>query len=92
MMRAFKSQGNDAEIELSRSVQNQFRVLIVNDEEMQLTVLKMLFTRQKFNVSTAKNGFEAFEMVKDSSDSINRMFDLIIMDLNMPISDGFEST
>ena len=31
-------------------------------------------------------------MVKESTSSLSSMFDLIVMDLNMPISDGFEAT
>jgi len=43
-------------------------------------------------VSTAQNGYEAFEQVKSTVDQgADHMFDLIILDLNMPISNGFDA-
>ena len=68
------------------------KVLIANDEQMQLKVLKLLFQKYQFEVVTASNGFQAFEIVRESMGSINSMFDLIVMDLNMPISDGYQAT
>ena len=44
-----------------------------------------------FKVSTARNGQEAFEKVKQTMDSSKQMFDLVILDLNMPIADGYEA-
>jgi YesN/AraC family two-component response regulator len=39
------------------------RVLIANDEQMQLFVLKVLFNKADFEITTAINGYEAFELV-----------------------------
>mmetsp|Transcript_28363 Transcript_28363/g.42958 ORF Transcript_28363/g.42958 Transcript_28363/m.42958 type:complete len:99 (+) Transcript_28363:423-719(+) len=39
------------------------------------------------NIVKALNGLEAFELATDATD----MFDLILMDLDMPIMDGFEA-
>ena len=41
----------------------KFRCLIANDEDMQLNVLRFLFTNQQFEVVIAHNGFEAFQEV-----------------------------
>ena len=68
----------------------KYSVLIANDEEMQLYVLKVLFTKMNFDVQTARNGFEAFQMVVESHKS-REFFDLIVLDLGMPISDGYEA-
>lgn len=43
--------------------------------------------KNEFEVKTAINGHEAFEIFKDPVLS----FDLVILDLNMPISDGYET-
>lgn len=47
---------------------------------------------EKFNfkVVTAINGHLAYEEVLKSI-NVNKMFDLIILDLNMPVTDGFEA-
>lgn len=70
---------------------------------MQLYILKMLFIRYDFDVVTAINGYEAYNYVVKSVCDYNEatqnrdpnsnsyLFDLILLDLNMPISDGFET-
>jgi CheY-like chemotaxis protein len=65
-------------------------VLVVNDEPMQLLVLKNLFQQVNFVVTTATNGFEAFNFVKDSLES-KILFDLVVLDLNMPVMNGQEA-
>ena len=65
-------------------------MLVVNDEPMQLLVLKNLFQQVNFVVTTATNGFEAFNLVKDSLES-KILFDLVVLDLNMPVMNGQEA-
>ena len=40
------------------------RVLIANDDDMQLTILQMIFQTLDFEVEIAENGFEALEKVQ----------------------------
>jgi DNA-binding response OmpR family regulator len=54
---------------------------------MQLHCLEAVFKKNNFEVTTAINGHEAFEHFKRP----NQIYDLIVLDLNMPISDGFET-
>jgi CheY-like chemotaxis protein len=64
---------------------------------MQLCILQILFGKYNFEISTAINGYEAFELVSKSLTSYQSskdrkdLFDLVILDLNMPISNGFEA-
>lgn len=58
---------------------------------MQLTILESIFNQFEFNVVLARNGFEAFEEVVKSLREDRHPFNLIILDLNMPIADGFEA-
>ena len=39
------------------------KCLIVNDESMQLTILKMIFQGQNLECDIARNGYEAFTML-----------------------------
>ncbi len=60
------------------------RVLIVDDNEFQISVLKSYLKNVKYMISTALNGIEALKLAKDN------IFDLILLDIAMPEMDGFE--
>jgi len=61
-------------------------ILIVEDDEVNQFVLKMILQGAGARVRIAKNGREAVEMTS------NEVFDLIFMDCQMPVMDGFEAT
>ena len=51
-----------------------------------------MFQRHDISTNVAQNGFEAYNMVlKSMQDKNNSLFDLIVLDLNMPISNGYET-
>jgi CheY-like chemotaxis protein len=54
-------------------------------------MLKLLFDKQCFGVTLANNGFEALTFVKESLDDQDFKFDLVILDLNMPIMNGHDA-
>lgn len=58
-------------------------VLIVDDEPMARTLLRLMLVRAGFDVSEAEDGFDALVKVKK-----NRP-DLILLDVMMPGMDGF---
>lgn len=62
-------------------------VLIVEDDPTSRMLLSEYLTDLKANVQFATNGQEAVDKVTN-----NLMFDLILMDLKMPVMNGFEST
>ncbi len=61
------------------------RVLVVDDEHGNREILKQLLEHTGYQVTTAKNGREAVELVK------NNFYDVILMDVNMPEMDGIEA-
>ncbi|SDQ30275.1 hybrid sensor histidine kinase/response regulator [Flagellimonas zhangzhouensis] len=63
-------------------------VLLVEDNKMNQTVVKLLFKKNwgDVNLIIANHGKEALEILKTKS------FDFILMDLQMPEMDGFETT
>lgn len=58
------------------------RILVVDDEEEALGHLKSILERSHFEVSTATNGKDALELIKNSRP------DLVILDIVMPGLDG----
>lgn len=61
-------------------------VLIVEDNPVNLTLMETLVKKLGHRVSLAKNGKEALEIMEKQS------FDIIFMDIQMPVMDGIECT
>lgn len=59
-------------------------VLIVDDEPFNIEVLEQAMDESEYRVLTASNGKEAWEKIK------NEEPDLVLLDLMMPVMDGFE--
>ena len=64
-------------------------VLLVEDNELNLEIAKMLLEDEKMVVTTAGNGKEAVDIVYKS---VPDSFDFIFMDIMMPVMDGLEAT
>ena len=69
----------------------KFKCLIANDDNLQLTILEALFERNGFEVVTASNGQVAYEEVLRTASPNSKKFDLIVLDLCMPVTDGHEA-
>jgi len=71
------------------------RVLLVDDNAINLKLLVVFAKRQSLRFSEAINGLEALETFKteaSTSDPPTRPFDFVLMDLSMPVMDGLTST
>lgn len=62
------------------------KVLVVDDEIYNRHLLRMILEKHKMEVSEASDGRKALEMAG------NNPFDLIFMDVRMPVMDGIEAT
>ncbi|MBE9527567.1 MAG: response regulator [Proteobacteria bacterium] len=62
------------------------RVLLVDDHDVNLTIAKTTLEKMGVSVTTAINGQEAIDRWQQGG------IDLILMDLQMPIMDGFQAT
>ncbi|KAF7592151.1 Histidine kinase [Aspergillus hancockii] len=68
------------------------RVLMAEDNKInQEVALRMLALEEVYDVTVVKDGQEAYDTVKANMEE-GRVFDLIFMDIQMPILDGLEST
>ena len=61
-----------------------YTVLLADDIELNLVMLKKMLSRYNFNVVTALNGQEALEKIAESRPV------LLLLDLMMPVLNGFE--
>jgi len=80
------SQAEIAEKFASDAEMAQTRVLIVEDNKVNQMVLKGFLQRLNCHVMTAANGREALDIVG------GELVDLILMDCQMPVLDGYEAT
>ena len=65
------------------------RVLIVEDNELNREIASELLKDEGFLIEEAANGVEAIDKVIHSR---NGYFDLILMDIQMPVMDGYKAT
>ncbi|KAF0234230.1 MAG: two-component hybrid sensor and [Desulfovibrionaceae bacterium] len=61
-------------------------VLIAEDDSVSLIIAKRMLEKSGFTVTTAKDGQEALQLLEKQE------FDLILMDVQMPVMDGVEAT
>jgi PAS domain S-box-containing protein len=62
------------------------KVLVVEDNEINQVIISMLLDEAKMLVTIANNGKEAVDLLEEQP------FDLILMDMQMPVMDGITAT
>ena len=65
------------------------RVLLVEDIELNREIAEVILTEAGFVVESAPDGTDAVAMVRDSEENY---YDVILMDVQMPIMNGYEAT
>ena len=61
-------------------------ILVVDDDELNQRMMRLILKREGHLVECASNGFEAIQAVK------SKTYDLVLMDLQMPTMDGIEAS
>ena len=65
------------------------RLLLAEDNELNREIACMLLSKYGFVIDTAENGQEAVDLVAASAPDY---YDLVLMDIQMPVMDGHEAT
>ncbi|ETZ20903.1 ATP-binding protein [Pedobacter sp. V48] len=78
---AVKNPGESDEVQLSK-----LRILLAEDNLMNTYLMQQLFQRWNIKADVAENGEQAVQLV------IENQYDLILMDVNMPVMNGLEAT
>ncbi|HHD80917.1 MAG TPA: response regulator, partial [Campylobacterales bacterium] len=68
------------------NIQFEGKILVAEDNFINQKLIKQILVKYGIEVELANNGLEAFEKIKD-----NR-YDLVLMDIQMPVMDGIEAT
>jgi len=61
------------------------RILIIDDEESALDLLRRILEQEGYEVVAAKNGQEGLEIFR------KQQFDLVVTDMVMPVKDGLKT-
>lgn len=72
-------------INLSDQSKEELHVLVVEDDEINLVYLLEVLEEPHFKVEVAENGAKAVELCEKHN------FDVILMDIQMPVMNGFEA-
>jgi two-component system sensor histidine kinase/response regulator len=77
--------GNDS-AQTERAVESGTRLLLVDDNPENMILLRAYLEDLSLSLSFATNGLEAFEHRRQGK------FDLVLMDIQMPVMDGYTAT
>ena len=92
LMTAIGQKQAEAETAILPAAGSDFRgkcILLVEDNELNSEIAVELLNEYGFLVDTAENGAEAVEKVKNSKPG---NYDLVLMDVQMPVMNGYEAT
>ena len=78
--------GSAADDTVASTQDRPFRILVVDDNDINREVIKAMLESQNFFIEEARDGQEAVEA------SRNTLYDLILMDSHMPVMSGEEAT
>ena len=68
------------------------KILIAEDNPINTKVVKLQLKRLGYTSDHAKDGVEVIEMIASKEAKNEEMYDLVLMDLQMPRKDGFEAS
>ncbi len=72
-------------------VKGRFRVLVTEDNEMNQRLLGKLLERLEAEYEIAGNGRVALQKLREAAKTPEGLFDLVLLDIQMPVLDGMET-
>lgn len=73
-------------IDFDKNDKSRLKILVVDDDDLNRRMMKVLLGREGYDVDLAANGMEALDAVK------YQRYNIVFMDLQMPIMDGVEAS
>ena len=68
-------------------ISKKLKILVAEDDDINFKFVEYLFSQSKHKITHAKNGQEAVDKFVRPDD-----FDIVLMDMKMPVMSGFEAT
>ena len=65
---------------------NRFKILLAEDNLLNIKLFTVLFAQHGITIEVAENGLEAVEKIRTNN------FDLVLMDMQMPVMNGCQAT
>jgi two-component system, sensor histidine kinase and response regulator len=65
---------------------NVFKILVVDDNKKNIQVIGSLLKKKKYSLGFAFDGKQALNSLQQNND-----YDLILLDVGMPVMDGYET-
>lgn len=75
---------NSIKVDLTSS--QIFKILVVEDNKINQTVTRRIIEKNNCSCAIVNDGFQAIEILEKET------FDIVLMDINMPMMNGFETT
>jgi signal transduction histidine kinase/CheY-like chemotaxis protein len=70
----------------------QVRILLAEDNAINRKLVKAMIEKKGWHVTVVENGKEVMEILQNTENVKAKGFDLVLMDIQMPIMDGVETT
>ncbi|MCV9928883.1 response regulator [Flavobacterium sp. LS1R49] len=74
------------EIQVDLTSNQMFKVLVVEDNRINQIVTRKIIEKNNYSCTVVDDGYAALEILE------KECFDIILMDINMPLMNGFETT
>ena len=81
-----KKRESDPINDTNTDIKKMLKILIVEDDKINQKVIELRMQSLGFKITIVENGKEAIDILKETD------FDIVFMDIQMPILDGFETT
>ncbi|MGD2089265.1 MAG: ATP-binding protein [Candidatus Aminicenantes bacterium] len=70
----------------------EVKILLAEDNAINRKLVKAMIKKKGWHVTVVENGREVLEILKNNEKTKTKGFDLVLMDIQMPIMDGVETT
>lgn len=82
----YKGDVVDCSANSQQKYETTFKILVVDDDDINILAATVMLKQIGHTVDAARNGVEAIEKLKTDN------FDVVLMDVHMPVMDGVEAT
>ncbi|MEK6614740.1 MAG: response regulator, partial [Bacteroidota bacterium] len=72
---------------------SKLKIMLVEDNQLNVKLILSLFSENNLKLQAAENGSACIEKLKENngSSSLTTCFDIILMDMEMPVMNGYEA-